>query len=199
MTVTPADITWARGQCTNIREWVLRGQPTAPNELMPGHYVMTAPPQMSSSGGEGRAATWIAWFSALRGYYKCMMRFCAGDSPTVIQGAIGSCPFPNQRIGMQQAQHVFWSIVLRGRGRKIHRGRWIFSEIQLEILGNEEVNREFYSQVRSSLEQYVQAEQARYASEHDNVQMGPREQLGPVITRHSALRRNREYGVRLEP
>jgi hypothetical protein len=198
MTVTAEDITWARGECSDIRNWVLRGNLSVPNELLPGNYVLQAPPQISTSGGEGRAATWIMWFAALRGYYKVMMRLCAGYNPLIVEGGITSCPSPSEQLGMRQARHVFWSGVLRGRGRKIQRRRWVFSEVQLEILGNEAINQSFYTDVRANLERYIITEQSRYCAEH-GVVMGPREQMGLIIARKNAAARDREYGIALAP
>lgn len=79
---------------------MLRGRLVVPNELLPGTYVMQGPPQISTSGGEGRAGIWIRWFAALRGYYKVTMRFCAGYNPLIIEGGITACPSPSEQSGL---------------------------------------------------------------------------------------------------
>ena len=42
MTVSQADITWAKGQCTNIRQWTLRAPIRVQNDSLPGSPIAYA-------------------------------------------------------------------------------------------------------------------------------------------------------------
>ena len=134
MSVTQADLDWAKEYCGNIGRWY-----TGPDPI---RYGMT-----HEDPDEGRALldeAWSIWSSFTISYVKVMLVTLAGYKKAIIDAQIWRDCTPLEAKGAHKAMDVFWRSDLLRRGEMHKKRHFTMSGLQHRILEDDTANRDVF-------------------------------------------------------
>lgn len=145
MTVSQADIEWAKQHCAAIARWYPGTDP-----IRTGLHLEDAEERT-----EAIEASWHQWTSFTRSYVMVMLASIAGQKPTLVESKILNECTPDETIGARKALDMFWRSGLRQRGGTVNKRHISLSGLQHRILEDDATNRAVYRGTAALMDTYV--------------------------------------------
>lgn len=145
MSVSEADIVWAKQHCAAIGRWY-----SGPDPIRTGQHL-----DDPAERAEANLPAWHLWSSFTRSYVMVMLASIAGHRPTVVETKIVHECAPDEAVGARKALDIFWRSGLRQRGGVRNVRHISLSGLQHRILEDDVTNRAMYRDVASLMEAHV--------------------------------------------